>query len=83
MDITERKSINQYHKAHNERYRKENQAKLKERFECPCGKTYSYGNKASHCRSKHHQRFIKYPIKLYNVQMPSEYYLNKLKQLIE
>jgi hypothetical protein len=79
MELTEKDFINSYYYLRNKEYRLNNQDKLKERFQCSCGMTYSYGNKASHQRSNKHQRHINYPIKLYNVNMPSDYYLNKFK----
>ena len=81
MELTEKDFINSYYYLRNKEYRLNNQDKLKERFKCSCGMTYSYGNKASHQRSKKHQRHINYPIKLYNVSMPSDYYLNKFKYI--
>ena len=42
----------------NKKYKIKNYAKLHESFDCPCGGSYIYNNKAKHFKTKKHQKHL-------------------------
>ena len=48
----------EYGKKYNKEYKSKNKAKLHEKFECGCGGSYIYRNKAQHAKTKCHQAYL-------------------------
>jgi hypothetical protein len=47
-----------YNKTNSMNYYKNNQSKLKEKFDCPCGGKYTYAGKYQHNKTKKHLEFM-------------------------
>jgi hypothetical protein len=48
----------EYNKNYNKEYKAKNKARLHKKFECECGGSYIYRNKAQHAKTKRHQAYL-------------------------
>ena len=48
----------EYNKNYNKEYKAKNKARLHKKFECDCGGSYIYRNKAQHAKTKRHQAYL-------------------------
>jgi len=53
-----REKYREYNKQYSKNYREQNKEKLFEKFECECGGSYIYRNKAQHAKTKKHQKYL-------------------------